>query len=481
MEIAYLHSYTIAQFLFIKGVGAVYLCAFANVVDEFNALLGKDGLLPASHTIQKVTFRQKPSIFHFYYSDAFVKSIGWFGIVCSIAVILGTPLIGPWWVTSILCAILWICYLSVVNIGRIWYSFGWESMLLEAGFYTIFLGSTATAAPILVVFIIRWMLFRVEFGAGCIKIRGDQCWRDLTCMDYHHETQPMPNPLSWFFHNLPQWFHKIETGFNHFVQLIVPFGLFFPQPIASIAAVLIILSQSYLLINGNYSWLNFLTIVLAFFGISDAAYSSIFQVAGIHLVHAPTLLTISAVLLTVLVGYLSIKPIKNLVSAGQLMNYSFNPLHLVNTYGAFGTVTKTRYEIVVAGTRDSHINKNTTWKEYHFRGKPTDTHRLPPQIAPYHLRLDWLMWFAAIDAGRGNRSAVVLKHRWFQSFIDSLLDGDEQLRTLLKDDPFAPHGPKFVRADVYRYRFTTPKEWWQTGKWWYRQKEYTLIPPQSRS
>ena len=136
--------------------------------------------------------------------------------------------------------VLWALYSSIVNVGGSFYSFGWETLLLEAGFLAIFLGNAAIAPPLLVLFLFRWLAFRVEFGAGLIKLRGDRCWRDLTCMDFHHETQPMPNPLSWFFHKLPRRLHRVETIGNFVAQLVLPFGLFLPQPFATVAAVLML-------------------------------------------------------------------------------------------------------------------------------------------------------------------------------------------------------------------------------------------------
>ena len=159
--------------------------------------------------------------------------------------------------------VLWALYLSVVNVGQTFYGFGWETLLLEAGFLAVFLGPAAQAPPTLVLWLYRWLLFRVEFGAGLIKLRGDRCWRDLTCLDYHHETQPLPGPLSWFFHHLPARLHRVEVLANHATQLVVPFGLFAPQPVAGAAALVIVVTQAWLLVSGNFSWLNLITIVLA--------------------------------------------------------------------------------------------------------------------------------------------------------------------------------------------------------------------------
>jgi hypothetical protein len=174
------------------------------------------------------------------------------------------------------------------------------------------------------------------------------------------------------------------------------------------------------------------------------------------------------VLLYMLAGaavVLSIQPVMNLFSRNQLMNYSYNPLHLSNTYGAFGSVTKQRYEIVVEGTDELIVTGETKWREYEFRAKPGDPLRLPPQVAPYHLRLDWLMWFAAMSS--------YTDYPWFVNFVAKLLENDKPVLGLLKSNPFPHHAPKFVRAELYEYHFANPETRKRTGQWWVR----TLVGP----
>ena len=444
-------DYWFARFLIQRAIGLIYLIAFVNALNQFIPLLGEKGLLPLPDFLQRITFKQKPSLFHWHYSDQFFKAIAWSGVILSVIAATGIVDAGPFWFSMLIWFILWALYQSIVNVGVIFYGFGWESMLLEVGFYMIFLGPLHWAAPVLVIWIIRWMLFRVEFGAGLIKIRGDQCWRDLTCLNYHHETQPLPNPVSWFAHQLPEWFHKAETFFNHAIQLVVVWGLFFPQPIAAISAMLIILSQGYLIITGNYSGLNFLTIILAFSGFSDGIFQPVFGITAPAVFSLTLSYQILIILLALIIIYFSIAPVKNMLSSHQKMNFSFNNIHLVNTYGAFGNVTKKRYEIIIEGTQDSTIDENAEWKAYEFKGKPGKTDRRPPQISPYHLRLDWQMWFAAM-------SSSPRRHPWFKPFIRKLLQGDEAMIKLLKENPFPNQPPAHIRAQLYRYQYTSRRE-----------------------
>lgn len=190
--------------------------------------------------------------------------MSWGGAALSAAICAGLADLVPLWASMLLWALLWVLYLSIVNVGQTWYSFGWESLLLEAGSLAVFLGNAKVAPPFTVLLLFRWLLFRVEFGAGLIKLRGDRCWRDLTCLKYHHETQPMPGPFSWYFHHLPLPLHKVEVAANHVAQLGFPVLLFTPQPVASVAAGAMVATQLWLVVSGNFAWLNWLTITLAF-------------------------------------------------------------------------------------------------------------------------------------------------------------------------------------------------------------------------
>jgi hypothetical protein len=460
-------DYWLARLALEKAMGLLFLIAFVNAVNQFKPLLGERGLLPVPLFVREVPFRESPSLFFFFPLDRAFTWCAWLGVALS-AVILsgfvdhhGWALLGIW-------AALWALYLSFVNVGQIFYGFGWESILLEAGAYAALLGGSDTTAQPVVMWLFRWLLFRVMFGAGLIKLRGDPCWRDLTCLDYHYETQPIPNPLSWFFHHGPEWSRKGGVLFNHFAELVVPFGYFLPQPIAAIAGALTIIFQLLIFLSGNLSWLNVLTLVLAFSCFDDQTLSSIF---GVHMPAAQTpylafrILT-GAVFLLVLV--LSIKPVRNLLSARQVMNTVYNRFHFVGTYGAFGGITRERYEIVVEGTEEPVLTESTKWREYEFKGKPGDPSRLPPQIAPYHLRLDWLMWFAAMGSYQ--------RHPWFIHFVAKLLQGDKAVLSLLNRNPFPEKAPRFVRALRYQYRFSSPAVKRQTGLWWQREMMGIYFP-----
>jgi hypothetical protein len=259
-----LAPYWYSRFVFERGLALIYLVAFVAVINQFVPLLGERGLLPVPRFVEAVPFRVSPSLFYLRATDGTFRAAGWLGLLLSLVAFAGLVHHRRALTAGIVWGALWLLYLSFVNVGQTFYGFGWESLLLEAGFFTIFAGAANVAPSLLLNWIYRWTLFRLMFGAGLIKLRGDECWRNLTCLDYFYETQPMPNALSWYFHWLP---HRVLHGgvvFNHLVELIVPFGYFLPQPFAGIAGIITIVFQLTLIIGGNLSWLNWLTIVHAF-------------------------------------------------------------------------------------------------------------------------------------------------------------------------------------------------------------------------
>jgi Lipase maturation factor len=451
-------------------MAVIYLIAFLVAVNQFRPLLGARGILPIPEFLRVVRFRRAPSVFHLYYSDRFFATLARAGALVAALALIGVVDRAPTVVTMLAWTALWAIYLSIVNVGQTWYAFGWETLLLEAGFLAIFLGPDGSAPPTLILILVRWLLFRVEFGAGMIKMRGDPCWRDLTCLKYHHETQPMPGPLSWWFHHLPSSLHRVEVAANHVAQLVVPFLLFTPQPVAGIAAAIIIVTQLWLMISGNFSWLNAVTITLALPALGDGILDRLIPVSPPEqLAEAPLWHDVLVVAVTVIVAVLSYRPVANLLSPNQVMNTAFDPLRLVNTYGAFGSITRVRREIIVEGTRDESVTLATEWQEYEFKGKPGNPMRRPPQFAPYHLRLDWLMWFIPLSPRYGRS--------WFRPFLERLLTNDRDTLKLLRHNPFADAPPAYVRARIFEYRFTTRDERRRTKAWWDRAPIGEYVPP----
>ena len=473
-----------------RGIAALYLVAFLSSLNQFRPLLGERGLLPAPALLEwarsspRAGRMLRPTLFRWVgYTDRRFVALCAAGMAVSALMVCGIPQLGPPWVPMLAFLLLWLAYMSIVSIGQTFYSFGWEMLLLEAGFLAAFLGSDSQPPPVVVIVLFWWLLFRLEFGAGMIKIRGGREWRDLTALTYHHETQPMPGPLSRQAHLLPRWFHKGEVLGNHFAQLVVPWflfapilGLWIPGPapaiIGAVAAGIVIATQLWLVATGNFAWLNWATIVLGFSAIGlpglgppiaepvDAPPSGV--VDGI-----PLAWLIATTAVGLLYGLLSWPALRNLFASRQLMNASFNRWQLANAYGAFGTVTKQRIEFVVEGTMDDEPG-TATWREYTFKGKPGDLRRIPRQYAPYHLRLDWLMWFLPLGHPLDE---------WFTALLVRLLEADRPTLRLLATDPFDGTAPRWVRAVSYRYRFTTRAEFRESGARWNRDRRSEVLGP----
>ncbi|WP_374029716.1 lipase maturation factor family protein [Bdellovibrio bacteriovorus] len=460
LEILYSQEYTFTRFLLQRGIAFLYLMGFLIAANQGRGLLGQHGLLPIHLFTARTRFWDNPSIFYWKNSDGFISGIAWLGVFISTLALLGLSDAFGYLFSFVIWFSLWVLYSSFVNVGQDFYGFGWEILLLETGFLALFLGPTSAPVALPIIWLYRWLLFRVIFGAGLIKIRGDECWRDLTCMYYFYETQPLPNSLSWYFHHLPKWFHRFSVFYNHVVELIAPFGYFGPAVVRYTTAMLTIIFQIVIAISGNFSWLNLITIVLCipcfddgFFAYFATLPSFAMRAEAFSPLHAVFVIAVSGLLL-----YLSYKPLMNMISKRQAMNRSFDRWHLMNTYGAFGSITKERYEIILEGTTEQHPDPATQWTPYEFKGKPGDPRRRPPQVSPYHYKLDWQMWFAAMSDFRF--------HPWIINLVAKLLEGNKEVLGLLKEDPFKGEKPRYIRAHLYLYRFTkNPKEgWWKRAR-----------------
>jgi hypothetical protein len=473
-------SYWLTRFVFLRLLGVVYFFAFLSLAQQVIPLIGHHGLLPAHIHLEIVrensasnldAWTRLPTIFWISVSDSWLQGFAWLGVALSLVLVLG-------FANQVLLGLLWALYLSFVHVGQEWYAFGWEIQLLETGFLAIFVCSPLdprpfprTEPPKPTIWLLRWLIFRIMLGAGLIKIRGDSCWRDLTCLLYHYETQPLPNPLSRYVHFAPAWFHELGCLGTHFAELVAPFFVFGPPRIRRAAGAVIVGFQGLLIASGNLSFLNYLTICPAIACFDDAFLRRFLPRRLVSAAEAARTggrssraqLYVSAALLAV-VGWLSIAPVSNLLASHQVMNTSFDPLHLVNTYGAFGSVGRERFEIVLEGTDDAEPGPTTVWRAYEFKAKPGDPARRPPIVAPYHYRVDWLIWFAAMASPND--------HPWLIHLIWKLLHNDPLALDLIANQPFPGKPPRWIRADLYRYRFAPLG----SGAWWTREKVGPWLP-----
>lgn len=475
-------TFRLTRFFILRLLGFVYFFAFLSLARQVLPLIGQHGLEPASKFLQDVQaqvgrgggFVALPSLFWLRLSDGLLVAGAWTGLALSVVVLAG-------FANAILLAVLWALYMSYVHIGQEWYGYGWEIQLLETGFLAIFLCPLLDMRPFpkrppptIVLWLFRWLSFRIMLGAGLIKLRGDPCWRNLTCLDYHFETQPIPNPLSRWFHFLPEGVHRGGVVLNHLAEVAAPWFVFAPGVFRTVAGCVIVAFQIVLILSGNLSFLNYLTIIPALACFDDAFWARVMPVlakrardhADIGISRAQRTVAFGLLALVVI---LSVGPVANLLSPNQVMNTGFDPLDLVNTYGAFGTVGEERREIVFEGTADSVVTDSTRWVPYEFPYKPGDPMRRPGLCAPYQPRLDWSIWFAAMSTPR--------HYLWTLHFVWKLLHDDAGTLSLLAGNPFPNAPPRFIRAELYRYEFARPGE--AGGAWWKRSKVGLWLPPLS--
>ena len=478
-------SYWITRFMILRFLGLVYAIAFAVAINQIIPLIGSNGLLPLNNYLELITgalgsksagFWRLPSVFWFWHSDTALLTVAWIGFILSCLVLAG-------YANAIVLAVTWFLYMSFNHIGQEWYGYGWEIQLTETGFLAIFLcplldmrpfPRRPTPLPIIVLF--RWLICRMMLGAGLIKLRGDEIWRNGTALYYHFETQPIPGPLSRWFHFLPHIFLKIGVWYNWLAEMVAPLFAFWPRIARHIAGIVMIVLQVILILSGNLSFLNWLTIVPALACFDDGFWARIVPKALVRRAQNAEVtaepskpMMVTAWVAVCLVGILSIQPVMNMLSPGQIMNTSFDPFDLVNTYGAFGSVGQERMNVVFEGTMDNDSSDNANWKPYIYKGLPVLLDQRPPQIAPYQLRLDWQMWFAAMSTPDD--------YPWTYTLIEKLLHNDPNIVKLFKSNPFNNQPPRYIRAVLYRYWFAKPGN--PQGFFWNRERISIWIPPMS--
>jgi hypothetical protein len=464
-------SYWLTRFLILRLLGGIYAVAFLVAINQIIPLVGAHGLLPVNNYLNgDMGFFQLPTLFWWVRSDTALLTVAWTGFMMSCVVVAG-------FANAPLMALLWFLYMSIVNVGQDWYGYGWEIQTLETGFLAIFLCPLVDARPFPrreppfpVIALFRWLILRIMLGSGLIKLRGDKVWTHWTALYYHFETQPIPGPFSRWFHFLPRWILRMGVWYNFLAELVAPWLVFLPRLVRHTAGVIIVLLQVILIFSGNLSFLNWLTIVPALACFDDRFWSRLLprvlvrKAAAAREAAEPSQgMHITAWVLAVVIAIFSIQPVLNLLSNEQVMNASFDPLNLVNTYGAFGSVGQERLNVIFEGSRDS-----VTWIPYPYKGLPVALNKRPPQVAPYQLRLDWQMWFAAMSTPD--------EYPWTYTLVDHLLRGDEATVSLFAGNPFPGKPPVYVRAVLYRYRFAPPGD----PLWWRRDSLGIWIPATTR-
>jgi predicted DCC family thiol-disulfide oxidoreductase YuxK len=469
-------TYHVASSWFARLIALIYLIAFVSFGTQVRGLIGAQGIQPVTEYFAEIVrqfgasgFWRAPTVFWWVHSEFGLLSIVWGGAVVAGVAAIGRPHTSGQKGALVL---LFIYYLSIVNAGQIFMGYQWDFLLLEAGFLAIFLKPAFFRT-----WLFRWLLFRLMFESGAVKLLShDLSWRSLTALPIHYETQPLPTPIAWYIFRAPLWFHHASVVCVFIIELALPFLMFGPRRLKQIAAFGTIGLQVLILSTGNYTFFNLLTIALCLFLFDDAFFSrgaAFFAPRGKTAAVQPAAYTnryvsmaLVAVVLTIslsgLAGMFGVW-MPTFISA---VTAPFAPFGIVNQYGLFASMTTTRPEISIEGSNDG-----MDWQEYTFKYKPGPLNRAPGWVEPMQPRLDWQMWFAALGNYRENP--------WLLRFMTRLLQGSPPVLELLDRNPFGGKPPRFVRAIVYDYQFTSFDERTRTGNWWKREMIGTYFPPVS--
>jgi len=462
--------YELVTWMFLRLLGGIYVAAFASLAVQIQGLVGHSGILPlddyldaAHQVLGRTAYRTLPTLFWLNSGDTALIAGTVAGVLLGLLVILDR------WTRPALIA-LFALYLSYVYAGQDFMSFQWDLLLLETGFLAIFLAGGSRIA----VWLYRWLVFRYFLLAGAVKLlSGDPTWHNLTALESHFWTQPLPTPLAWYAAQLPPWFLVAGTAATLGVELGSVVLIFLPRRPRAAAAWCLLVFQALILFTGNYNFFNLLSMAVCIFLFDDAALRRLIPQRLESWVRSRTpkperAATVVAMVVALVVVPVGLNRIWEVFTHTELpvagiISQAVSPLLIVNPYGLFAVMTTARPEIVIEGSTDGQV-----WREYVFRYKPGPITRPPPWNIPHQPRLDWQMWFAALGDARANP--------WFQNLMLRLLEGSPPVLALLDSNPFPDRPPKYVAAKLYDYRFAERSTHAATGQWWVRQLEGMYFP-----
>jgi predicted DCC family thiol-disulfide oxidoreductase YuxK len=457
-------KYDLVAFLFLRLFGLIYLSAFISFGVQAQGLIGSHGILPLSDLVDSIASRVGPErfflmpmVFWLNASDFALQAVCWAGAGLSLLLVFNL-------LPRLSLSLLYAFYLSLLYAGQVFMSYQWDAYLLEAGFLALLLSIARMPG----IWLLRWLLFRFMFMSGVVKLfSGDPNWRNLSALSYHFLTQPLPTPVAWFAAHLPPSVLKFATGGTFFIELILPFLIFCPRRLRFFSAFGILLLQCCIFITGNYNWFNLQTMLLCLLLFDDAALHKILPQRLIRLLPVRTENIVPQkagkvimIALTLLIVFCSLVQMDERFGgdppdAARAVRNFFEPLHIVSGYGLFAVMTTKREEIVIEGSDDG-----VKWREYQFWYKPGDVTRRPPWNIPHQPRLDWQMWFAALDDPQ--------RLPWFWHFVQRLLENEPTVTALLEKNPFPKEPPAYVRAKYYDYTYSSSEEKTK-GIWWDRR------------
>jgi len=506
-------SWYLTRRLFLAGIAATFAIAFVSLVVQVEGLFGARGITPLAERMQALRAQlqgwerwQLPTLLWFGASDARIALLCWLGLALALCALAGL-------VPRLALAGCWALYLSLVCVGWPFLSFQWDVLLLEAGLLAVVwapdglqpFGRGERAPARVTRWLIYWLLFRLMVLSGAVKLAsGDPSWRDGTALDFHYWTQPLPHRLGYFAHWMPEGFKRFSMLTVFVIELGAPCLLLVPRgrrALRQIVAAAVVFLMATISATGNYGFFNCLTCVLCIPLLDDRAWRRLLPRVGpvLAVSHvAPArwrrvALAIFAVLAVVPTTGLALgelgefwsqrtepplihepeaRPpavLRGLVSLCEPVIGLVSPLASFNSYGLFRVMTKERPEILVEGSDDG-----IAWKPYRFRYKPLELERAPVFAGLHMPRLDWQLWFAGLEHDQPWRS------EWTRAFLRRLLEGSPSVLGLLRENPFPDQPPRFVRAMVALYRFSTPEERDGSGAWWQRGEPQLFLPVEER-
>ncbi len=475
----------LTSWVFVRLVGAVFLMAFVSLAVQVEGLVGHAGILPAADWLAAlatrygaVRFYLLPTLAWLNASDGFLMGLCIAGVLASLLVVAG---VAP----RAMLLVAWATYLSLSSIGGNFLWFQWDGLLLEAAIIAALLSpwtwrwnpGDAWRPARAAVWLSRWLVFRLMFSSAVVKLTsGDPSWRHLTALRFHYETQPLPPWTAWYAHHLPAGFQSFSAAAMFAIEGLAPFLFFAPRRARMAGAAAIASLQVLILVTGNYGFFNWLALALCVMLLDDAVWPRwLRRLAGLETTAAGASAASGrrrlATGIAVALGVLGLYPMLATLRVpdawmGPLpaVYQAVLPFRTINAYGLFAVMTTHRDEIIVEGSRDGEH-----WRPYRFRYKPGDPTRRPAFVPGHMPRLDWQMWFAALQPGR--------PAYWFLRFARQLLAGSKPVLGLLAGDPFPDRPPEYLRAMLYRYRFSDAETRRRTGAWWVREREGVYLPP----
>ncbi len=489
-------AHRLVSWLFLRALAVIYLIAFLSLWTQLSGLIGHDGILPAQQFMASAKqyfdaqgvgadrFHQVPTFCWLSATGASLQIQCVAGVVLSSLLLVG---IAP----AACLLLLWLLYLSLASVSGVFLGYQWDALLLETGFLAIFLArpqllprpSRAGEPSRLVLWLLRWLLFRLLFESGCVKLlSGDPLWRKLTALTVHYQTQPLPTWIGWYAHQLPLWVQKGSCLAMFAIELAAPFLIFAPRRLRLTGAAAMALLQGLITLTGNYTFFNVLTLALCLLLLDDFALEKVFptrprrlwQPAEVQMLKPvaawPRVATIPVAVVLLSVSLFQLGTMLGVRSAwlGPVAAVQdwLGPFRSLNRYGLFAVMTPSRPELIIEGSNDG-----VAWQPYKFKYKPGDVQRRPAFVAPHQPRLDWQMWFEALHTLEGERPSG-----WFINFCLRLLQGSPPVLALLEKNPFPDHPPRYLRVVIYDYRFTTFAERRATGAWWRRKEVGQYVP-----